>query len=120
MNIQINFGSIQYHQDHIFPKALLTEEHLLEEGLDHEQAETFAAEADQLANLQLLSGRENESKQDTPFDKWLQSRDASFYDRHLIPTDPATHQLENFDRFLEQRSELIRTELQSILGSINE
>jgi hypothetical protein len=115
---QIDFGSIQYHQDHIFPSSLLDEDHLLEEGFDQERAETFDGRADRLANLQLLTGRENEAKQDTSFEVWLESRDPSFYDRHLIPTDPETHRIENFDRFLEERSELIRDELQSVLGPI--
>ncbi|WP_424005627.1 GmrSD restriction endonuclease domain-containing protein (plasmid) [Haloarcula salina] len=117
---QIDFGSIQYHQDHIFPSALLTEDRLLESGLDRDRAKAFDAHADRLANLQLLTGRENEAKQDTPVEEWLASRDESFYDRHLIPTDPETHRIENFDLFLERRSELIREELQSVLGPIEE
>ena len=115
---QIDFGSIQYHQDHIFPSSLLDKDSLLDKGLDEEKAETFDAQADRLANLQLLTGRENEAKQDTPFEEWIKCQDESFYDRHLIPTDPETHQIENFDRFLEQRSELIRNELQSVLGPV--
>jgi hypothetical protein len=115
---QIDFGSIQYHQDHIFPSSLLDEDSLVDEGLDEDKAEAFDAQADRLANLQLLTGRENEAKQDTPFKKWIKSQDKSFYDRHLIPTDPETHQIENFDSFLEQRSELIRNELQSVLGPV--
>jgi len=115
---QIDFGSIQYHQDHIFPSSLLDEDSLVDEGLDEDKAEGFDAQADRLANLQLLTGRENEAKQDSPFEKWIKSQDESFYDRHLIPTDPETHQIENFDSFLEQRSELIRNELQSVLGPV--
>ncbi|WP_436903536.1 GmrSD restriction endonuclease domain-containing protein [Halovenus halobia] len=117
---QVDFGSIQYHQDHIFPSSLLDESHLLDEGFDRDTAEAFDAQADRLANLQLLTGRENEAKQDTPFEEWLESRDKSFYDRHLIPTDPETHRIENFDRFLRQRSDLIRNELQSVLGPIKD
>ncbi|SEV94796.1 Protein of unknown function [Natrinema salifodinae] len=115
---QIDFGSIQYHQDHIFPSSLLDEDYLLDNGFDRDKAKAFDAQADRLANLQLLTGRENEAKQDTPFEEWLESQDESFYDRHLIPTDPETHRIENFDSFLEQRSELIRDELQSVLGPV--
>jgi len=117
---QVDFGSIQYHQDHIFPDTLLYEDGLVEQGLDRDRAREFESQADRLANLQLLTGRENETKQDTPFNEWLKSRDDSFYDRHLIPTDPETHHTENFDRFLEQRSELIRGKLQSVLGPVTE
>jgi hypothetical protein len=114
---QIDFGSIQYHQDHIFPSNRLSGGTLVEQGVEEERAETFELRADTFANLQLLSGRENESKQDEPFEEWIKTRDPSFYDRHLIPREPETHQVENFDVFLDRRSELIRDELRSVLGS---
>lgn len=117
---QVDFGSIQYHQDHIFPSSLLDEKSLRNEGIDREKAEQFEAQADRLANLQLLTARENEAKQDSPFEDWLETRDESFYDRHLIPTNPETHHISNFDQFLEQRSELIREELQSVLGLVED
>lgn len=116
---QIDFGSIQYHQDHIFPSNLLSEDYLVEHGIDRERARTFEDQSDRLANLQLLTGRENEAKQDKPFEEWIKSRDKSFYSTHLIPTDPETHRIENFDQFLEKRGDLIRDELQSVLGPVN-
>jgi hypothetical protein len=117
---QVDFGNIQYHQDHIFPDSLLDEDRLVEQGFDRDRARTLEERADRLANLQLLTGRENEAKQNTPFEEWIESRDESFYDRHHIPTDPETHELENFETFLEQRSELIRSELQSVLGPLED
>lgn len=117
---QVDFGSIQYHQDHIFPSSLLDEKSLRNGSIDREKAEQFEAQADRLANLQLLTARENEAKQDSPFEDWLETRDESFYDRHLIPTNPETHHISNFDQFLEQRSELIREELQSVLGPVED
>lgn len=116
---QIDFGNIQYHQDHIFPSALLDEDDLVEKGLERKQARSFESKADRLANLQLLTGRENEAKQARPFEEWIKSRDESFYDKHLIPDDPETYRLDNFELFLEKRSELIRDKLQSVLGPMN-
>jgi hypothetical protein len=87
---------------------------------DWNRARTLEERADRLANLQLLTGRENEAKQNTPFEERIESRDESFYDRHHIPTDPETHELENFETFLEQRSELIRSELRSVLGPLED
>lgn len=117
---QIDFGSIQYHQDHIFPSNLLDEDDLVSHGIDRERARTFETQSDRLANLQLLTGRENEAKQDESFEEWIKSRDESFYTTHLIPTDPQTHQLENFDMFIEQRADLIRNELESVLGPVDD
>lgn len=114
---QDDFGSIQYHQDHIFPAARLTRENLIEQGIDVEKAEEFKDRADKIANIQLLTGRENESKQDKPFEEWIKGQNDSFYDRHLIPKDPECHNIEKFDTFLKHRRELIKSELISLLGS---
>ncbi|WP_411964682.1 DUF262 domain-containing protein [Haloferax sp. YSMS24] len=114
---QVDFGSVQYHQDHIFPSSRLSTERLLEYGIDPGRASEFEERADTLANLQLLTGSENESKQDTPFDEWITGQSESFYDRHLIPRNTECHRLENFDRFLDKRAELIKYELQSVLGN---
>jgi len=113
---QDDFGSIQYHQDHIFPAARLTRENLIEQGIDHEKADEFKDRADKLANIQLLTGRENESKQDKPFEEWIKGQNDSFYDRHLIPKDPECYKIEKFDTFIEQRRELVKSELISLLG----
>jgi hypothetical protein len=114
---QDDFGSIQYHQDHIFPDSQLTTENLIEQGIDSERASEFEEQADRLTNLQLLTRKENESKQDTPFEEWITGQNDAFYDRHLIPKNPELHELENFDRFLQKRGELIKRELETILGS---
>ncbi|MCS3953095.1 GmrSD restriction endonuclease domain-containing protein [Salinibacter ruber] len=112
-----DFGSIRYHQDHIFPKSRLTTEKLIEKGIDPEPASTFEDDADKLPNVQLLTRTENESKQDTPFEEWITQQSPSFYDRHLIPRDPDLHRVENFDRFLETRREEIKSKLMSILSA---
>lgn len=117
---QDDFGSIQYHQDHIFPDSRLTTENLIEHGFDPDRASQLEERADDLANLQLLTRKENESKQDTPFQEWITGQNDTFYKRHLIPEDRELFRIENFDRFLEQRGELIKSELTSILGSPTE
>jgi hypothetical protein len=111
----VDFGSIQYDQDHIFPRSLLDTETLSGMGVDIEQAKRFEECADKLANLQLLTGKENRSKQDMPFDEWITGQNESFYERHLIPQDRALYKMENFDRFLKERGKLIKNELMSVL-----
>ena len=40
-----------------------------------------------------------------------------FYERHLIPRNPELHKIENFGDFLEERGEMIKSRLRSILGN---
>lgn len=114
---QDDFGSIQHHQDHIFPASRITIDNLTDHGMDPEKASRLADRADNFANLQLLTRKENESKQDTPFEEWLTTQSEKFYERHLIPTDEDLHRLENFDRFLEARGNRIKDELISTLST---
>lgn len=116
---QHDFGNIQYHQDHIFPSNLLKSEKLVDQGIDPDKAAEFEDRADTLANLQLLTGRENEAKQDKPFDEWIRTRNEGFYDRHLIPDDPEFYKLENFDQFVDARGERIKDTLITELGELD-
>lgn len=114
---QDDFGQMQHHQDHIFPASRLTMDHLVEQGIEPQKASMFEDRADKFANLQLLTRKENESKQDTPFQEWLTSQSETFYKRHLIPRNPDLHKIENFDQFLNRRGELIKAELLATLGT---
>ncbi|WP_252697959.1 GmrSD restriction endonuclease domain-containing protein [Natronosalvus vescus] len=113
---QHDFGSIQYHQDHIFPSNRLTAEKLIEQGVEPEKAIQFEEHADKFGNLQLLTGRENEAKQDKPFEQWITTRDDAFYKRHLIPENTDYYEIGNFDKFLQARGDLIKQELIEVLG----
>ena len=59
-----------------------------------------------LSNLQLLTDSENLSKNATPFDEWIQTRDAAFRKRHLIPDLP-TYGFDSFEKFSKARTALI-------------
>ena len=113
---QHDWGSVQYHEDHIFPASQLEEPSLREQGFDEERIETFTENRDKLANLQLLTEGENTTKQDRPFEEWVTDQDESFYDRHFIPKEPRYHKLENFDLFVEKRREKIKEHLLSVLS----
>jgi len=115
-----DWGSVNYHQDHIFPESKLEVESLIDKGIDSEKAKKFADRAHELANLQLLTEKENTSKTDEPFLEWLESQDSKTEDelceRHFIPKDSEYHKIENFDLFLDERRKLIKRHLLSILG----
>lgn len=110
-----NWGTLVYHQDHIFPRSKLESESLEEQGFSEEEISKFKPYRDRLANLQLLTETENTAKQDKSFKDWIRSRDDAFYDEHLIPKNRELFSLENFDRFAERREELIKNKLIDIL-----
>ena len=66
-----------------------------------------------LSNLQLLTDSENLSKNATPFDKWIHTRDPTFRKRHLIPDMP-TYDLDSFEKFLKGRTALIVAALKDL------
>ena len=66
-----------------------------------------------LANLQLLEGRENESKNDTSLIEWMKNTanaENSKYMPQNVPLDIA-----HFDKFLDERQKLMSETLKSIL-----
>jgi hypothetical protein len=54
-----------------------------------------------------LEDSENKSKNATPFDEWIKSRDANFKARHLIP-EMKDYGYDHFIEFIEARRKLIK------------
>jgi hypothetical protein len=95
-----------FHQDHIFPQTEFQTRPLRKRGYDDKRIERYLAMFNTLPNLQLLTDSENLSKNATPFDVWLQTRDSGFRKRHLIP-DMSDYGLDHFEKFFSARSALI-------------
>ena len=104
----------RFQQDHIFPKSRFSDERLQKAGIPQDRWKLYQRLVDTLPNLQLLSPRENQSKSDQDFEEWLTSRDDSFLQRHLIPTDRALLKLERFPEFVVAREILIRERFHSL------
>ena len=104
----------RFQQDHIFPKSRFTDKRLADAGIPETRWKRYQALVDTLPNLQLLSPRENQSKSDQDFEEWLASRDDSFLQRHLIPTDRGLLKMERFPEFLSARETLIRDRFDSL------
>jgi hypothetical protein len=95
--------------DHIQPRSLLEEQGVVSEKINS------------ISNFQLLDpGTNRGPKNDSPFDAWFNgsSPDGAnvadkpgFLERHLIPTDPTMHRIEQFDRLLTERAKLIAKKL---------
>jgi uncharacterized protein with ParB-like and HNH nuclease domain len=109
-----NWGTLEYHQDHIFPRSLFTKEHLEAAGVPPEKWARYGELRDRLGNLELLLSYENEEKSDKPFGEWISTRDESFRQTHLIPDDNALLRLERFEDFVAAREDLIRQRLKHI------
>ena len=105
------WGTMQFHQDHIFAGSLFKPRDLSTLGRSD-----WAGKKDRLGNLCLLLASENIGKQDMPIDEWLQSREPGFLKRHLIPDNQALWKFERFADFLEAREELVRCRLKSLFG----
>ncbi|RLT16894.1 MAG: DUF1524 domain-containing protein, partial [Planctomycetota bacterium] len=106
-----SWGTMQFHQDHIFARSLFKPKELSTSGrLD------WISKKDRLGNLCLLLAPENMGKQDMPVDEWLESREPRFLKRHLIPTDRALWKFDRFADFLEAREELVRGRLKVLFG----
>ena len=99
------WGTMTYHQDHIFPQSLFDRQRLEEAGLPPEQQLRYRQLMNRLGNLELLSGPENIEKSNQDFAKWVTTRNTGFKQRHLIPDDPTLLRLDHFEQFIAAREE---------------
>jgi hypothetical protein len=109
----------QFHMDHIFPQSMFAKRELRQRGIPEGQWSLWLDQANNLANLQLLQGRKNESKSDKEFEAWLKGEcptpaDLTAYkELHLIPDVDLS--FENFPQFIEARTKLMRERLAQLL-----
>jgi hypothetical protein len=102
-----------FHENHIFPQAEFSIRALKKRGYDDARIHLYQSKFNILANLQLLTDSENLSKNATPFDEWIRTRDPAFRSRHLIPGLPA-YSLDSFEEFIKGRTALIVTALKKL------
>ncbi len=95
--------SFEPHMDHIFPQSLFTK-----------RMKGDLMSVHRLGNLELLTSKENQEKSDQEFGDWINSRHNSFLTRQLIPRDSGLWTLDNFERFLQARENLIRERFKSL------
>lgn len=108
-----NWKDAVFHQDHIFPRSGFQRSVLRRYGYGKDKIESYISKCDYILNLQLLTDAENMSKNATPFEQWIQTRDPEFKKRHLIPDIP-NYSLDLFEEFLNARKSLILKELKDI------
>ena len=108
------WGAMPHHIDHIIPRSLADRRALAAQNIPAPEIDRIVASVNRLGNLQLLLARENLEKSNMPFDRWLQTRDAEFRTRHLIPNGPALWSVSALPEFVAAREELIRQRLRQI------
>lgn len=96
-----------FNEDHIYPQASFRTKDLRKRGLSDEAIEQYQSVYNSIANMELLEDSENKSKNATPFDEWIKSRDANFKTRHLIP-EMNDYGYDHFIEFIEARKKLIK------------
>ena len=96
-----------FNEDHIYPQASFRTKELRKRGLSEEVIEQYQSVCNSIANLELLEDSENKSKNDTPFDVWIKSREENFKARHLIP-EMEDYGYDHFMDFIEARRKLIK------------
>jgi len=120
----LKFGQVKFHQDHIHPEYVFTDNQLAKKGIPKEKWEDWQQKKDQLPNLQLMEGKENESKNKTPFKDWLYGQDinghpnvadiAKFKKDNYIP-ETTSLDFKDFDDFFQTRKNMLRTEIKKVL-----
>ena len=111
-----------FHQDHIHPASSFTNAKLQKNGIPEEKWKHWQLSKDQLPNLQIMEGSENESKNKTPFNDWLHGKNADdipnvgdidkFLSDNYIPLETSLA-FEDFEEFFEKRKELLRNEIKN-------
>ena len=81
--------------------------------IDNKTKEEWRRRRNTLANLQLLEGRENESKKATPLVDWLKDTGNRENTKYL-PKDVSC-ELANFEEFMEERQKEMSKKLKKIL-----
>lgn len=114
----LDWGGTQFEVDHIVPRGKTDRRTLQGANLPEHKIREITANANRLANLQLLPSGENNEKRAISFDSWITGRDRYYLERHHIPDrlDLATASM--LPEFVHEREKLIRRRLQRFLVRI--
>lgn len=103
-----DFENIRYHKDHLHPASSFKTANLIKLFGDKDRIPELYANPkywNSIVNLQLLDGRLNESKNDTPLKDWLEKQNTDIIDAQLIPH--VDYAFTNFGEFYNKRKEML-------------
>lgn len=116
----LKFEQVQFHQDHLHPSSAFTQKQLRKLGVRDSEISDWKRDADRVANLQLLEGRENQEKSAMPLQDWIMGLGPNaerFRSDNFIPPGVGLS-LADFPAFYAARRELLRQELKRVLQSV--
>lgn len=112
---QLKLSQIKFHQDHIHPVAYFNKKTFSKYNLSEQEQKEWLQFRDTVANLQLLVGKENISKKDTPFISWLENEDNQVYYKKSNYIPEVQFEFENFKEFYLQRKILLIEEFKKVI-----
>lgn len=119
----LRYKEVQFHQDHIHPASKFDIDNFNLIGLTNEEQDEWLKLRDTIPNLQLLEGRQNESKNATAFNIWLSRKNESeqthFKISNYIPEDISI-EFKDFLMFYEKRKTKLKEELKKVLAINND
>jgi hypothetical protein len=108
---ELKLDQVQWHQDHVHPFAGFDTKKISKLISDKDQIQRWQEMRNKLPNLELLEGKENESKNDSTLVEWLRKGNKVKY----LP-EGIDYSVTNFEEFYEKRKSLMATALKSALG----
>ncbi|MGA2907554.1 MAG: DUF262 domain-containing protein [Terracidiphilus sp.] len=119
----LRFQDQVFHQDHVHPFSQFRADQFTELGLTKEEQAQWLECRDAVPNLQLLQGRENVRKNDTPLFDWMASMPeaerAAFRRDNYFPEGVGL-EFARFKEFHRQRKEILRAKLRTELAITSE
>lgn len=107
---ELKLNQVEWHQDHMHPDTKFKKSNLESLGLNDDEITDWQEKRNKIPNLQLLEGRENESKNKTDLEDWLKQNSGRV---RYLPN--VSYKLKDFEDFFDQRKELMKEELKKIL-----
>ena len=110
-----------FHIDHVFPASRFTTARLRQAGVSEEQIGEFQAQAQRIANLQLLDGVENNEKRAVLPGEWLRQRfptpseRQAHCERHLLGEVP--EEMAEFDKFYQARHARLKSRIAELVNT---
>lgn len=113
----LDYYNQDFHQDHLHPATIFSSADKLEASILEKDRE-FAADTrnwNSIANLQLLNGSMNASKNDTPLAEWVAKENID--KKSLYVNDTTSLDIKDFKAFITERRAILKNYLKNIVGS---
>ncbi|MCH3950454.1 MAG: DUF262 domain-containing protein [Acidaminococcus sp.] len=111
--------SNKFHMDHMYPKGKFTKSYLRKQGISDDKLDWYINTVNEISNLQLIPAQLNEEKLSTDFDVWFNSQFPTNNDKYQYRTlnylPDIDYTYANFPKFIKQRRDLLKAELQKVL-----